>query len=291
MANSITTISKYVQKMDEVYSQASKTMAFEVPQNDVVATKDAKTVLVQKLTLDGLSDYSRSTGYSDGDADLTWSSFTMRKDRGKKFQLDTLDGIESYLQIAKVAGEFIRTKVVPEVDLYRFTQIAGSASITNTATPVADTSIELIDTAIATLGDADVNMDNLVLYVSETFYKLMKQSSDVSRWFNISAPGTSMNRNIEMFDGIQVVRVPKTRFSTTATFGDGSNTQTGSYIDFILMDKSSAFAVKKHEDVKIIPAIANQSGDGDLFFYRLYHDCFVYENKVNGIYVNASTAV
>lgn len=178
-----------------------------------------------------------------------------------------------------------------EVDLYRFTKIAAGAASSTTTTATADNAVELIDTGIAALQDANVDMSSVLMYVSPSFYKLLKQSSDLVRLVGSTSQNGDMNRNIATFDDMPITVVPKTRFSTTATFGSKSNTQTGRYIDFALVDKNSVVAVKKHEQPKVIIPANNPDSDGYLVFYRLYHDCFVLGNKTAGIYYNAGVAL
>lgn len=83
MANSITTITKYVPLLDEVYKVSSKTSLLDAPADLVRETESAKTVLIAKMVLDGLADYTRNSGFVSGDATLTWESHTFSMDRGR----------------------------------------------------------------------------------------------------------------------------------------------------------------------------------------------------------------
>ena len=161
MANSITLASRNLPLMDEAYALASLTMPIEIPTSDMRVTQDAASILVQKMTLDGLSDYSRNSGYTAADCDIAWSTFTMSKDRGARFNIDILDVNEAMISIAKVQGEFIRTKVVPEVDQYRFKILYDNAGTkTQSTTPAVDSINDDIDAAILTLEDASVYLSN-----------------------------------------------------------------------------------------------------------------------------------
>lgn len=291
MANTVNYITQYIDLLDEVYALSSVTMDLEATGDMIRNTSNAKTVEVQKIVLDGLADYNRATGYVSTDLQILWEALTLSKDRGARFNVDAVDANEALISVAKVQGQFMRTKVVPEVDLYRFTKIAAGAGANTTTTATADNAVELIDTGIAALQDNNVDMSSVILYTSPSFYKLLKQSSDLVRLVGSTSQNGDMSRNITMFDDMKVVVVPKSRFSTTATFGSKSNTQTGRYIDFALVDKNSVVSVKKHEQPKIILPKDNQTTDGFLIFYRIYHDCFVLDNKAGGIYYNAGVSV
>ena len=53
----------------------------------------------------------------------------------------------------------------------------------------------------------------------------------------------------------------------------------------LFVDKNAVLGIKKHVEPKIISPEDNQSSDGWIFGYRIYHDLFVPDNKVNGIYL------
>jgi hypothetical protein len=50
------------------------------------------------------------------------------------------------------------------------------------------------------------------------------------------------------------------------------------------MHPSSVLQVTKLSDMKVFAPADNQTADAWLIQYRLYHDAFVYDNKVKGIY-------
>lgn len=70
--------------------------------------------------MDGLADYDRQEGYTDGAVNLKYETKTMTQDRGRRFTLDAMDVNESNFvaTASSVMGEFQRTHVVPEIDAY-----------------------------------------------------------------------------------------------------------------------------------------------------------------------------
>src|SRR5699024_2826248 len=71
-------------------------------------------VKLPKLDMDGLADYDRTTGYVDGAVTLEWQTKTLTQDRGRRFQIDSMDVDESNFvtTAGTVMGEFQRTKVI-----------------------------------------------------------------------------------------------------------------------------------------------------------------------------------
>ena len=95
---------------------------------------------------------------------------------------------------------------------------------------------------------------------------------------------------------MKVIQVPQTRFYTAIDLNDGSTEgeEAGGYakgasakdIDFMVIHPSAVLQVPKHTLPRIFSPDENQKADAYKFDYRFYHDCFVLENKVKGIYVH-----
>ena len=89
-----------------------------------------------------------------------------------------------------------------------------------------------------------------------------------------------------------IIEVPQTRFYTDVTMNSGAEAwgftkgAGAKDINFLLVSKSAVVQATKMALPKVFDPDTNQSKDAWLFQYRLYHDCFAYENKVNGIYVH-----
>ena len=61
--------------------------------------------------MDGLGDYSRNSGYIDGDVTLTNETVKFNYDRGRAFSVDNMDTEETAgVAFGRLAAEFIRTK-------------------------------------------------------------------------------------------------------------------------------------------------------------------------------------
>ena len=98
----------------------------------VQAGANTNEIIIPKISMDGLADYSRNSGYVAGDVTLTNETVTFNYDRGRKFTIDSMDNEETAgVAFGKLASEFIRVKVVPEMDAFRFatySQVSGIGS-------------------------------------------------------------------------------------------------------------------------------------------------------------------
>lgn len=120
--------------IDEVYKKEAKSSILEAPAELVQETGDANSFKIAKLALMGLGNYSKTTGFPEGDVSLTWETHQFSNDRGRRFSIDRMDDVESFgLVSSRMVGEFIRQYVIPEVDAYRFAKIATNAGNIATA--------------------------------------------------------------------------------------------------------------------------------------------------------------
>lgn len=85
--NAITLAQKYVPILDGVYKEASKFSILDTANSDIRFI-NANTVLLPKLEMDGLADYSRNDGFVNGAATLTWEPHALTQDRGRDFVID-----------------------------------------------------------------------------------------------------------------------------------------------------------------------------------------------------------
>ena len=115
--NTITKFKKYIDRLDAVYKNASLTADLDGDATLVRDGANANEIIVPKMSLDGLADYSRNGGYVSGDVTLTNETVAFNYDRGRKFGVDAMDNEETAgVAFGKLGSEFIRSKVVPEVD-------------------------------------------------------------------------------------------------------------------------------------------------------------------------------
>lgn len=115
MPNSIAKFQKYIDLLDEVYKSASKTADLDGDATLVQAGANANEIIIPKMSLDGLADYSRNSGYVNGDVTLTNETVQFNYDRGRAFTVDAMDNEETAgLAFGKLSSEFLRTKVVPQ---------------------------------------------------------------------------------------------------------------------------------------------------------------------------------
>lgn len=288
--NSISLATKFLPYLDDVYKRQSLSSVLDTA-SDRVNWIGAQTAKVFKVDVDGLGDYSRNAGFVPGSTDGTWETLTIERDRGRSFTIDVMDNDETLgMAMASTLGEFERVQVVPEIDAYRFAKYAAGAGTTVTATlSNSDDVAGLIQTAEATLDDKEVPYEGRVLFVNPTIYSYLK--GDITRYTMNGDP--NVNGEVEMYDGMRVIRVPSARFNTVCTLAQptdasstGGYTAAGVDINFMIIHPSAVLQVIKHQIPRVFSPEVNQEADAYKINYRVVHDCWVLANKTYGIYVH-----
>ena len=286
MANAIALFKKYIALLDEVYKQASKTSILDGSSALVQAGANANEIIVPKLSMDGLADYSRNDGYVKGDVELVMETVKFNYDRGRKFSVDAMDNEETAgLAFGKLSSEFIRTRVVPEMDAFRFAKYAGTDGISKATGTLADGNAVLaaLVAAQSKMDDDEVPTENRYLYITPTHYNAV-QAVDTTKSKEVLAGFT------------KIEKVPQSRFYSGIELKDGttSGEEAGGFakadgaadLNFMILHKDALLQYPKHTVNKIITPEANQESDGYLFFYRAYGLAEVYENKRAGVYAH-----
>jgi len=292
MAQSIGLAQKFQPILDEVYKLSSLTARMDTPVKPVNFA-GANVVKVFKTDPIGLGTYNRVSGYPAGQVVGSWETLTLSTERGRSFVIDRMDDEETLgMAFGTLASEFIRTEVAPELDAYRFSKYASTDSI-NAATPAtltADTIIGALDAAKLELDKDEVPAEGRILYISDTCLGYLE--GKVSRFLSNE---NNVDKRVMRYSGMEVVMVPQTRFYRGVTLNAGAAVDAGGYakiadtgkdINFMIIHPSAVLQVAKHESLKVFSPDENQTTDGWLVQYRIYHDAFVQANKLNGIYAH-----
>ncbi len=285
MPNTIALFKKYIDLLDEVYKHSAVSSVLDGDSSLVRMGANANEIIIPKISMDGLADYSRNGGYVAGDVTLTNETVTFNYDRGRKFTVDAMDNEESAgLAFGKLSSEFIRTKVVPEMDAFRFATYASIEGISSANGVLADGNNVLTALVAAQnkMDEDEVPYENRILFITPTNYNAV-----------LAVDTTKSKEVLGAFSEIK--KVPQSRFNTSIELKDGKTSGEeiggfevkGSDINFMVIHKPAILQYPKHIVNKIIRPEENQESDGWMFFYRAYGLANAYENKVAGIYVHS----
>ena len=301
MANTVTRAVVYNAILDEVV-QAGLTSAPLTADASRVKYNGGNTVKIAKLSVGGYGTYDRATGYPSGAATLAWEDHEITMDRGISFNVDVMDEDETMqtLSATNIIAEFARSHAVPELDAYRYSKIfqaiVDDATVRYGYYTLAEATI--LGTIQGQIGDIQNvigEQEPLVCFISGAAFKYLTQSTQLSKQLGVQnvTGANGITTKIYDIDGVQLVVVPSARMKTEYAFSATNGFAAKAWaqdINWILMARSAAVAFVKHQKMKIISADMNQDADAEKVMAREYHDCWVYENKHNAIYVSLKTA-
>lgn len=281
MANTIALRKAYSTMLDEVYKLASLTAVLDGPNELVKEGANANEILIPKMSMQGLANYNKQTGYVAGDVTLEYETKKCSYDRGRMFTIDAVDNIETAgVAFGRLSGEFLRTKVVPELDAYRLAGYASITGVTTVAAALGDgkAALAALRAARGKIENAEANLATCYLFINPTIYGMIEDLDT-----------TASKKAIEGFAGI--VKVPEGRFYSKIDLnanGEGGfkKNTAGKAINFLIVDKQTAIQYQKHTVSKIITPDQNQDADAWKFGYRTVGIAEAYDNKKDGIYVH-----
>ncbi len=281
--NSITLFKKYVPMLDEVYGLASLTSVLDGPADMMREGANAGEIIIPDMTLQGLVGYSRNNGFTDGTVTLSNTTYQCNYERGRQFTVDTMDNAETAgIAFGRLAGEFIRTQVAPEIDAFRIARYAGTAGIGSAAADLATGAdvVAALRVAIGAMDDGEVPLDQRYLFITPTLYGMVEDLD------------TNKSRAV-MGRFQQIIQVPQTRMYSgvslsTSGAGGYSKTSTAKNLNFLAVYKPAVIQYNKHIAPRVIPPEHNPTADAWKFGYRVNGIADVLKNKKAGIYAHTA---
>ncbi|NRT78123.1 hypothetical protein [Clostridium beijerinckii] len=303
MANTIEYAKLFQTNLDKTMVNQSVTGWMEANAGQV-KYNGGKEIKIPKLVMDGLGNYDRTNGFKNGAVTFEYETMQMNYDRGRKFNIDRNDVDETgfVLTAGTIMSEFQRTKVAPEIDAFRLSTLATKA-ITNTSVeygyvPAKSTALEKLKNAITNLRDKGFT-GGLVCHCSYTFKNEVEKGL-AGQFTSMTFTVGGVNTQVTSIDGVPLVPTSSNLMYTKFDLLDGETAgqEAGGFVkatdglamNFVLVAQEVPIAVSKTDNFRIFDPSINQLFDGWSIDYRKYHDIWVLDNKVNGIYVNIKDA-
>lgn len=282
---------------------AGATSAFMEANAGQVKYDGGDTVHIPEISMQGLAKYDRDEGFNQGSVTLKFNPYKMTQDRGRTFQLDSMDVNETNFvaTAGTVMGEFQRTQVIPEIDSYRYSKIAALATaenkVTTGFTPAVATILEKLEAEITEIQDVVGEDEGLIIVMSTKLRTILNNSDKFNRYLSVAEfKNGSVNTTVKSFNDIPILGVPSARMKTAYVFNDGktANQQAGGFkadaaakdINWIIMPQRAPIAVSKTDKVRVFTPELNQKADAWKIDYRKYHDLWIPKNRFAAIRVN-----
>lgn len=289
MPNTIALAKNYISLLDEVYRKASVTADLTSNKAMSRAGANANEIIYPQISVTGLGDYDRNSGYTTGAVDLKWQTVPFNYDRGTKISVDVMDNEESRnLAFGMAGATLMREKIAPEADAFTFATIAGMDSITKVTGEIANAEqfLDALLTAWSQMDEDEVPQEQRMLYATATLLN------------SVMSLDTTKSREVLAQFAVKKV-VPQARFYTAIDMLDGKSAgeeaghykkaSSGADINFMILHKPAIIKFDKHIASNIISAASNPDADADIIKYRKYGLVDAYRNKRAGIYMSSKS--
>ena len=291
MPNSIAFAQNYTSVIDEVYQRASVSGVLNSGRRMVRAGHNAKEILIPKISVTGLGDYTRNVGYTTGAITYEFETKTFNYDRGIRLFADVMDVEEAGVNdcFVEAGAELQRTQVAPEADAFTFAKIASHTGVTVEPEDLSEAAavdiLQALRTVTSAMDEKQVTLGSRYLFITPTLKGVLDDYS--------YATPTMSNRVLERF--ARVIEVPQVRFYTKIDLKSGdtefgyAKAATGKDINFMVVEKSAVIKFDKHVASRVFSPDELESLDSYMMKYRKYGIVELFDNKLDGVYVSAST--
>lgn len=291
MPNSIAFARNYTSVIDEVYQRASVSGVLNSGRRMVRAGHNAKEILIPKISVTGLGNYTRNVGYKTGAITYEFETKTFNYDRGIRLFADVMDVEEAGVNdcFVEAGAELQRTQVAPEADAFTFAQIASHAGVTVTPEDLSEATatdiLQALREVTSAMDEKQVTLGSRYLFITPTLKGVLDD-------FSYANP-TMSNRVLERF--ARVIEVPQVRFYTKIDLKSGdtefgyAKAAAGKAINFMVVEKSAVIKFDKHVASRVFSPDELESLDSYMMKYRKYGIVELFDNKLDGVYVSAAT--
>ena len=291
MPNNIAFARNYTAVIDEVYQRASVSGVLNSGRRMVRVGHNAKEILIPKISVTGLGNYTRNVGYKTGAITYEFETKTFNYDRGIRLFADVMDVEEAGVNdcFVEAGAELMRTQVAPEADAFTFAQIASHAGVAVTPEDLSEAAavdiLQALRTVTSAMDERQVMLGSRCLFITPTLKGVLDDYS--------YANPTRSNRVLERF--ARVVEVPQARFYTAIDLKSGdtefgyAKAAAGKDINFMVVEKSAVIKFDKHVASRVFSPDELESLDSYMMKYRKYGIVELFDNKLDGVYVSAST--
>ena len=279
MAGGINLATKYIKEVDERW--ASESQAALVTGKGFLYKGD-QTFVIYSIPYAPLNDYVRSgTNRYGTPNDLSRNIQTVHvtQDKSFAFTIDRGDEVQSEFvsNPGKSLAREIREVIVPAYDRYCFKVMVESAEENghNASTEITKANAHaMLLNGVEHMSDRNVPIDNCYAFCTYHYANLLMQDPSFVRYGN-SSQEMLKTGVIGMVDGIRIVMVSHSKLPAGTAF--------------LLVHKDACVAPRQLEEYKTHedpPGISGTLCEGRVLF-----DCFVLDEKADGIYYHGGQPV
>ena len=291
----------YQTNLDKQAEQKATTGWMEANAGQVIYN-GGDEIKIPDLVVNGLADYDRDNGFNQGSVTYKYQTHTLTQDRGRTFQLDAMDVDETNFgaTAANVLSEFQRTKVIPELDAYRYSFLAAKAGAKGNSEEYTLEETDILNKLYSHIFKiADKGIDDitqLVVSMAYPAYQTLTFNKEIQKRIDVGTINQGgLNITVKMLDGIPLIPVSSSRMKDAIVIQDGvtAGQEAGGFkpadlakdVHWIVTPRNVPIGISKTDKVRIFTPEQNQKADAWKIDYRKYHDIIIPDNKADLIQV------
>ena len=236
------------------------------------------------MDMQGLADYSRNSGYVQGDVTLKNETVKCNFDRGRMFWVDSMDDLETAgIAFGRLAAEFIRTKVGPEIDAFRFATYCSKTGIGKKEETLADGAAVVAALRAATTAMDEDEVSERPVPVHHAY--AVRHDLGPGHHQEPRDPDRLRKNRQGAAEAVPYGHRPALRRHRRGSW----RLQEGGRCvrpELVIVHKPAVIQYHKHAAPKIVTPDANQDGDAYKYGYRLVSIADLYANKLAGVYAS-----
>lgn len=296
--------------MDQIVKREAITNGMTASQKLQTAFAKAKTAKIPTMDVSAAGNYDRVKGYPKGNVSVDYGEYTLQYDRGLSVSIDSMDTIESggIADVETAAAEFMRLKMVPEIDATRISQAVAKTKTADATHVVEESSALTVSDILSKIGEGlDMIYEEraidtgATIYVNNNLKKVLRGTTEVQKVRSVDGSMRSLDLSTNSIDGNQVVYVPSARMKTAYDYTSPDDTGAGGGfapsssaddINFLIVAPGCAQGVVALMKPKYFTADENQNADAAVFQFRICHDLIVEKNSgASGIFASVNASV
>lgn len=285
---------KFERQLEEKYER--ELTSHDFGSNNRLAFIDAQTIKVPTLNVSGYKDHLRDGSSNRGTMKNEWTTYQLEMDRDISFYADELDIDETnqVLSAANVTNTFVSSQAIPELDAYRYSKLF--AELTRLGGDIDNTVLDesniltVFDDMMQKMDEAGVPAHGRKMKVTPKVNRILKNAKELSRYIRANGDNDNkINRLVHELDDVEITVVVPERMMSAYDFSEGFvPATTAKQMNFILYHNSAIIAPHKIKNIYLWPqGTGPETAYGWLYKNRTHHDCFVIEQKLAGVVINA----
>ncbi len=277
---------------------------YATPNNGRYRFLNARTIEIPRISTTGRVDADRDTiAMATRNYDNTWEpkSLTHQRKWSTLVHPADIDQTNAVTSITNITRTFNEQQKFPEMDAYCVSTLYTLWSTTDAKdsekkamTPdktalTAENILDVFDTLMENMDEANVPPDGRILYVTSKIRKLLKKAEGLVRHIDVkSGNSATVNRDVSRLDEVEIVTVPSALMKTKYKFDKGWQVdESAAQINMFLVHPSAVITPVSYENVQLDEPSGVTEGKY-IYFEESYEDVFILNKMQDALQFNVT---